>query len=598
MENNIKDENGDKVIENMEISDKSSYPYFVTLRLVGNNSSEREDLIITSKICTKTITKPIKEATEEDGVISFDVRLKLLDSPRNNGFVQYSFEQPDVPTKKFSEEKICSKEEFNEYFDRFKAALEKPIYHLAKGFYHIHEADKAQDGPLKVIIKDSLSSLMAVDNEPLINFLKNFAVDFKRSANLISNTNREVQELEELINKGKSFYKYLTETLIGIPMTHENKSQLLCTLTKARDSYENYWVQFQKTPIETCLTNLANGNDVSESIKTLFEEYSDFIKFYEKSQNKFVEKCLELNKICEKTLIKNTYCKMLLSSKYNQSFWHYPDPANKNTLLKLSINDIIEEISKSEFFSETLKELVDDINKSYKDCLSLYQKELSDDDDVSDPPPYKDCLSQNQKKLINDAISENSENDLSRHLKKLVQAIKNFDKDRLRKQALNIKGSISYIENIKYKNQNRVNKRTQDLVEDVKNLGDRISKNTDEINDNTNKINKNTLMITNNTVAIRRILVKDTITQKKITQLTYFGLVIAFMFGGSSILKNYESVKFLEPWWMLAFAVILMGFTIYIHNKKTRKKCKKILKTGRFLINKTISIFYRGETTS
>lgn len=183
---------------------------------------------------------------------SFEVTLEKICICRN-GFMQYKFDTSSIPSK---------------FFNEFKIVLIKDVYHLAKNFYHQHEADSGKDGALRAIITETHIPLNTDDNQFLIEFLKVYTDVFVNYCKDISYLNGRVQAIEELI------------------------------------SY-----------IE---------NDAEKEAGS--KEYIACIKASKQCKDKILDISLTINKQCENALIEYTYCKTLWCSKYNKSFLHDIEP--------------------------------------------------------------------------------------------------------------------------------------------------------------------------------------------------------------------------------------------------------------------------------
>ena len=254
--------------------------------------------------------------------VEYEVKLFRTPENHNNGFAQYYFDTTGI--KDYTE---------------FETILTNAIYHLAKQFYHVHEADTDKDSAIKAIITDRETRMDKADNIFIIGFLKNFANVFKRYAESISFSNAEIDQAQEQFEEMESKIKNLENTI------SERKPN-----TEVSNALEN------------CLKRQKAERD------KLFKEIASM--------------CISLSKTCENSLIEYTYCKTLLSSKYNKS--------------------------------------------SHHEVLAVH--------------------------------------------------LKNPKKDENRKLALNIRNSIRYIENIKYKNQNRLGQLSMLLVDSVNNTTTRIDK--------------------------------------------------------------------------------------------------------------------------
>ncbi len=209
-----------------DISDKSLFPYKVYITLDG-----QENLIIDS------------ETTKN----SFRVTLVPTDQ-RRNGFIQYFFDTKNIPL---------------EHLESFIKILKKDVYHKAKEFYHVHEADSGKDSALRAIISNKKEELNCIDNRFIISLLKSFVPVFKKYAISISACNAQAHKREIKI---EAIEKVIRDRKIELSTKQEE----------------------------------------------LLARHKEAILKY----------CLIINKKCENASIEYTYCKKLLSSKYNKSFLH------------------------------------------------------------------------------------------------------------------------------------------------------------------------------------------------------------------------------------------------------------------------------------
>lgn len=217
-----------------DISDKSDNRYYIRLTLDSS-----ENLIIQSDL-NKDIEKE---------KISFTLKLFRTKHHRN-GFVQYSFETKDIPEG---------------HIEEFKIILAKDIYHVAKQFYHQHEADPGKDAALRAVFTEKEGGIDDDDNVFLISFLKNYAPVFEEYAKNISDANGQVQKREERISSIENNVKEAIE--------NEEKEAIS---------------QQQLLPYKEGILEMA----------------------------------LKINELCENACIEYTYCKTLLSSLHNKSFVH------------------------------------------------------------------------------------------------------------------------------------------------------------------------------------------------------------------------------------------------------------------------------------
>lgn len=223
-------EDKNRTICNKEVSDDSGSSYLVSITL-----DQQENLIVMSRL-------------NNDEKEEFTVTLKKLKSSRN-GFCQYRFNPNEIRDGKISE---------------FEDMLKKGIYHIAKEFYHTHEADSGKDSALKGRITNYQVNLSQDDNEHLIGFLKNYATIFEDYAKTVSDTNIRICEIDTIFSRLKKSIS-----------VEENKEK--------------------KEKLDKELANI-----LDELLKTINST----------------------NNYCEIALIEYTYYKTLLNSRYNKSFHH------------------------------------------------------------------------------------------------------------------------------------------------------------------------------------------------------------------------------------------------------------------------------------
>ena len=337
---------------------------------------ESENLIVTSTLAS--LERPLFVVLQKTNIC-------------RNGFVQYSFDTGNIP---------------REHLEEFEKVLEKDVYHLAKEFYHTHEADSGKDSALRAIIKDKAIPLNTDDNVFLLSFLENFAPVFTKYAENISDSNKEVKEVEQLLEE--------------IEMSENVVQNDLLYCVKAR----------------------AEVLKVSTAI----------------------------NKMCENASIEYTYCKTLLSSRYNKSFVHTLDITEPN-------------------ISET----------DYEEKKTIF----------------------NQKEMR-------------------------------RKQSLNIRNSMRYIENIKYKNQNRFNMLSQYLLHEVREVNDIINQNTLDIN---------------------RVLTESKKTEKISLLFAIFSVFTSIMFGIVYFIDHPNRIRMSHyKNWFIVFLFGAIAFLISYFNIRLSKK--------------------------
>ena len=284
---------------------------------------------------------------------------------RRNGFVQYSYDDNLIPEQRR---------------DIFEAILKKDIYHLAKDFYHEHEADSGKDAGLKAFIGLNPEPIDQDDSKVLEHFLRSYTNVFMNYAHSISDSNSFVRQCEVSLEEIK------------------------------RSGVQD-----------------ARLDDIEREIR---------------------DETLVINRRCENALIEYTYCKTLLSSRYNKSF--HPSIPTDTT------------------------------------------------------------------------------------------------KDEWRQQALNIRNSIRYIENIKYKNQNRLNNILLQLLGKVQAIAIELQ--------------ANTATLQNTTLQIENSLKQSRKTEKINTSLAWLSIFLAvFGLAACFVVGNKESV-----WFCIWAGTISVGIFYFI----------------------------------
>ena len=335
----------------------------------------------------------------------FVVTLQKTDHHRS-GFVQYRVDENDI---------------LPECIDKFKRIiLVKDVYHLAKEFYHEHEADPEKDAALRAVITPDEGGIDEDDNRFLMGFLMDFTPVFESYAREISLLNNAVVEAELDLKKPK----------------------------KASVSEEQY--QQEKKGAE-------------EGI---------------------LEMVYRISRLCENASIEYTYCKTLLSSKYNKSFVH-----------NLEIDE-----------SDSLKD---------------------------------------QKK-------------------------------EWRRNALNIRNSMRYIENIKYKNQNRLGRQSRALVQGIDSVVADVKDNTKTIQNNTRKVQTVVEEVRTNTENIKQALAKGKQAEKINRTLTFFSIFLSFAFGVLTLLPDVLWGVSAKKIWALVFFALLVLFSCILIYQYSDKYLNKI----------------------
>lgn len=338
--------------------------------------------------------------TDQDSQPSvFVVTLQKTDHHRS-GFVQYRVDEKRI---------------LPECLDKFKnIILVKDVYHLAKEFYHEHEADPEKDAALRAVITPDEGGIDEDDNRFLMGFLMDFTPVFESYARQISRLNNAVVEAERNLEKRKK--KLVPD--------------------------ERY--QQEKNKAEDAILGMV----------------------------------YQINRLCENACIEYTYCKTLLSSKYNKSFVHNLE--------------------------------------------------------VDESDPLKD-----QKK-------------------------------EWRRNALNIRNSMRYIENIKYKNQNRLGRQSRTLVQEIDEV-------VADVKNNTKKVRDNTVEVKDNTENIKLALAKGKQVEKINRTLTFLSVFVSFAFGFLTLLPDVLWGLCVKEIWAVVFLVVLFLFGRRLYCQYSDKYVQKFI---------------------
>lgn len=280
--------------------------------------------------------------------------------------------------------------------------LKKGAYDLSKKFYHKHEVISGKDSALKAIITDTPERVDEEDNRFLLGFLTDYTDVFKDYAQNVSDWNDEARNLES--------------------------------------DFSDYTQQLKQT---------APSDPKTDEIK----------KHLEKMYHDLVTYCTRISRGCENALIEYTYCKTLLSSKYNKSFHHNLVTGN---------------------------------------------------------PTQDGC----------------------------------------RRQALNIRNSIRYIENIKYKNQNRVNRLIKHTLDTAKQALTVLQSMTGDITE---------------------VLANNKKTEKRNMALAWMSVCLAIGFGVQTFIDKEEKAARLI--WALLFGIIIIFLILwYRYPLRVERIVNKLLK--------------------
>lgn len=159
------------ILERVDISDGSDYPYYLTLGLDCDGNIYVKAEIESNIQKDEFIVKLEKEEAQEDGI------------------VLYSFDSDCIP---------------NQYRTKFEQSiLPRDVYHRAKLFYHEHEADEEKDCGLKAYVSNNRINIKGVDNVYLRALLVRFSFVMEVYAMEISEDNKLISKLESLLDENR-----------------------------------------------------------------------------------------------------------------------------------------------------------------------------------------------------------------------------------------------------------------------------------------------------------------------------------------------------------------------------------------------------------
>ena len=211
----------------------------------------------------------------------------------------------------------------------------------------------------------------------------------------------------------------------------------------------------------------------------------------------------ELEAICEDTLIEYVYCKTLLCSIYNKYYRH-------DTEAKLEQRD--DEISKIEGKIEELRQLQQDV-----EILEQTKKQKTDE------------------------------------LEKLKK---------LRRKALNIRNVVRYIENIKYKNQNRQNLISRTLLAKVQETNNNIQVQTISINSVLTNVQATNTSIQKQTTSINNVLKKSGKLNNISLVIAVFGILLTVISAFQDKLKSIALCN--SNWFNLYIMLSIIAVILFI----------------------------------
>jgi len=245
-----------------DVSDKSHFP--LRIRLALEPASEKKGTEGMENI------KATLRIHEKDKVTEFSMTLNHRESSQD-GFVQYWFDEAEIPDEWRSPP---------DHWEFIKKTLTRDVYHMAKEFYHKHEADGANDKSTGFITKHPFS-VRRKDNKFIISFLAQYVETFKDFSAVVSDHNTHAQQLEAL--------------------------------------HDETWKKY-KAP---------DARPAAEVLKKLIA-----------SEKAIISASLVINQHCENASLHYTHCKTLLTSRYNKSFNHSSKPRSegKNKLRQLALN--------------------------------------------------------------------------------------------------------------------------------------------------------------------------------------------------------------------------------------------------------------------
>lgn len=202
---------------------------------ISDGSKKTYDITITLDKSENLVVESILNKDTDEGKDSFTLKLKRTKHHRN-GFVQYAFKTEDIPAGRVEE---------------FKTILVKDIYHIAKQFYHQHEADSGKDAALRAVITDKPGGIDDDDNVFLIGFLKNYTPVFEEYAKNISDANGRIQNREKRISAIEN-----KEKDSASPRLLPFKESILKRALKINELCENACIEY--TYCKTLLSSLHN----------------------------------------------------------------------------------------------------------------------------------------------------------------------------------------------------------------------------------------------------------------------------------------------------------------------------------------------------
>lgn len=203
--------------------------------VISDGSDNTYDVRVTLDESENLIVESILNKNSKKEKSSFILKLVRTKHHRN-GFVQYSFKTDDIPPGRVKD---------------FKTILVKDIYHIAKQFYHQHEADSGKDAALRALITSGEGGINGNNNKFLIGFLENYTPVFEKYARNISDANSQIQFREKRIN---AIEKLKSDTTLAKLQPY--KRSVLKRSMEVNELCENACIEY--TYCKTLLSSLYN----------------------------------------------------------------------------------------------------------------------------------------------------------------------------------------------------------------------------------------------------------------------------------------------------------------------------------------------------
>ena len=327
---------------------------------------------------------------------------------RHNGLIRYRFSSliKDSNNKPLSEDD----------YQVFEKILKKQVYHLAKGIYHEHEAENDRDDSLEAIIEDenNKTSLDGIDNVAIQKLLETYSKIFQCYAKEVSQLNKETRQAENIY----IYYEWAKKKL--------RRKEILQKIDKEKGD---------------------NRKDALNQAQKELEEVSKWIEEQEKRQN-FTQKKIKRFHILKLIIFrligkeeKEEMAKNIQRWKHYLDTWQrdlrnleegrkiegkYKKRKKEFDELQIRLENKRKELSRS---SNTISRLCEHALVEYTYCKTLLESKY------------------------NCAVNKNSQGS-----------------GQYRRMALNIRNSIRYVENVRYINQNRINRFSTQQLEESRSL--------------------------------------------------------------------------------------------------------------------------------